>query len=240
MSGLALVALLGCGPPTTAESYAAANAAPTFEAGWEACARIVDIATRADCSQSVSARFERFDRCDQLPEGAWREECYFSAAEFMARRRDRVGAVGACQKTRYTRNCETHVLDGLAMEAHAGSLEDAQTALAPVRAVLDQAHVSHEFWYSFFRIRIDAGLPVETERCPDDFCVSGSRRAIMRVVDQDRKKAPDTPVPTYVWATTPGTQKAVATAWERPEDRRPAHRPPPPARTPVEPAAQTE
>ena len=75
-----LAAQLACAPPSDAERFADARAAEGFEAGWAACAPIVEAETRADCAQSVAVRFGVFDRCGELSTDVWRDECFFSAA----------------------------------------------------------------------------------------------------------------------------------------------------------------
>ncbi len=227
-----LLLLLACASPTTGERYAAATAAPDFEAGWTACGGIEDADLRADCRQNVAVRFAKFDHCDQLPEGVWRQECWFAAAEHLARQKDRVGAIEVCAKTGFTRNCEAHVLDGLAMDVHTLPVTEAAAALAPLVPSLDIGHVAHEFWYSYFRIRIERGLPIDPAGCDPELCAGGARRAIQRVVEADRRPDPERPIPDYPWATSEWAKQVVETAWTRPTERPP--RRPRPVPPPVE------
>ena len=122
------------------------------------------------------------------------------------------------------------MLDAFAMDHRADDVAAAAEALAPLVAHLDIGHVAHEFWYAYFRIRIDAGLPVDGAPCPDELCAGGARRAIMRVTDRDRKKAGGGAAPRYPWAESEWAARAVATAWARPRAASPGSRPPGPPR----------
>ncbi|MFN7144031.1 MAG: hypothetical protein ACK4YP_09660 [Myxococcota bacterium] len=256
MVAVLTLALLACAPPSDAERYAGALAADTYDAAWAACAAIVGAPDRADCMQTTSARFARFDGCDAIAEETWREECRFAEAEHLARTGDRAAAVRACGRTRYAKNCQSHVLDGLAMEVHAREVPEAAAALAALVPGLAAAQVQSEFWTGYFRIRMEKGLGIDPAACADRWCEAGARRSIRRVVGPMRRDRGDVPPPDFPWATSASAREEIARAWAEPPPGPPppghpkgrsaapggAPGPGPAAETPVavEPARQTE
>ncbi len=202
---------IGCATPSPVDQYAGARVAPDFEAGWALCAGAgVD---RADCEQAISARFGRFDRCDAIEAGAWREECRFAEAEHLARAGDRPGAVRACQASRYVANCEQHVLDGLAMELREAPAADVATALVPLAPLLTGRNSKLDFWRSWHRVRLDAGLPLVLEACPDSVCSGALRAQVHRAVQARLDQAGCGETPPDLGGASPGVRLLVDRSW---------------------------
>jgi hypothetical protein len=210
VNAFVLAFVLACSTPSVAEHYARAQAAPDFEAGWALCAGAG--AERADCEQGVITRHERFDRCDAIAEGVWREECQFAEAEYLSHTGDRSAALRACHASNFSVNCEQHVLDGLAMSLRDAPAADVAAALVKVKPDITGRNTALDFWRSWHRIRLAAGLPVSAEDCPDKTC----RAAVLAQVRREtfeRLRGGCAATPPKLGATSPAVDSAIEAAW---------------------------
>ncbi|MDP2305436.1 MAG: hypothetical protein Q8P18_05370 [Pseudomonadota bacterium] len=179
----ALLLFLACAAPSVADRYASALAAPDFDSAWALCAE--SGSARADCEQAVVTRHARFDRCGDIAAGVWREECQFAHAEHLTRAGDRPAALRACHASTFSVNCEQHVLDGLAMSLRESSAADVASALSILAPDMTGANSALDYWRSWHRVRLDAGLRVASEDCPDKTCRTAVRAQVRReVVDR--------------------------------------------------------
>ena len=189
-----LLFLLACTTP--APTYADALHAADFEAGWASCAGVG--ADRADCEQAVSKRFGRFDRCDQI-EGVWRDECRFAEAEHLSRQKDRPGAIAACQTSKFVANCEQHVLDSLAMDLREQTTADVEAAYAVLGPGTTGKNTELDFWRSWHRLRLEAGLPMVAEACTAKMCQLAVRIEVQkRVHERIRRDGCGVSAPAFV------------------------------------------
>lgn len=122
MIGLCLpliAALIGCraDPIADLERYEAVLA--SREGDWEAqlrrCAAIRDQALAGDCALVVITRTAAAEnsapeaRCDRVPEGVWRDECYFLAAEAWRRQQPARAAKLCGQSGAFAPDCAQHL-----------------------------------------------------------------------------------------------------------------------------------
>jgi hypothetical protein len=171
---------LACSTPP-AGSYADALTAPTFEAAWAICATIAP-PNRGDCQQVTVTRFENFEACEQVDPGVWREECLFTLAEARAHAADRAGALTACAKSKFTANCEQHVLEGMAMEYLQSSPAELDAAWTAVKPLTQGKNAELDLWRSWNRVRIQEGIPFE--KCPSKPCRTAQQVEVMRATEE--------------------------------------------------------
>lgn len=117
MAALILL-LLACGGPGEAERYTAVlSMNPVDPAKALAlCAGIGDPASRAQCAMHAASQ-GAIDTgqapealCERVPEGTWRAECYFRAAEVYAEANADPKAAAMCAKTRiFADDCGQHL-----------------------------------------------------------------------------------------------------------------------------------
>ncbi|MDP2312624.1 MAG: hypothetical protein Q8P41_06940 [Pseudomonadota bacterium] len=196
---------------STADHYARALAAADFDSAWALCAGAGP--ERADCEQAVVARHGRFDRCGAIAEGVWREECEFAEAEHLSRGGDRPAALRACHASNFSVNCEQHVLDGLAMTLRDATAADVAAAFATVRPDVTGKNSALDFWRSWHRIRLAAGLPVASEDCPDKTCRLALHAQVRREAFARLGGGGCTPTPPTIGATSPEVTRWIDRAW---------------------------
>jgi hypothetical protein len=175
--------LAGCvTPPTDQARYleVARDHRIAGEVGLSRCAEIVDPGLRADCSLLSASRAvqrepggpERW--CPQVPEGPYRDECWFEAAEWISRR-NRKAAVERClQAGDFLEDCSQH----LWQEETRNLVFGAQARDFP--EVIDQAQRIHDswapllsshmdftdrFWARFFAFGFEQARGVDLNRC---------------------------------------------------------------------------
>ncbi|MES2640968.1 MAG: hypothetical protein V4850_15870 [Myxococcota bacterium] len=210
MTAFALSLVLACSTPSVADHYARALTAPDFESGWALCAGAG--AERADCEQGVITRHKRFDRCDTIAEGVWREECQFAEAEYLSHTGDRSAAMRACHASNFSVNCEQHVLDGLAMSLRDAPPAEVAAALVKVEPDIKGRNSALDFWRSWHRIRLAAGLLVSSEDCPDKTCRAAVRAQVRRET-LDRLRGGCAATPPTLGATSPAVTTSIERVW---------------------------
>lgn len=177
---LAVLAVVGgCSVESDAERYTAilkdrqSSAAHRFEG----CGGIEDPALRGDCRiavlQSVEEPLEPW--CPQLPDGRYRDECWFLAAERRKRMNDLQRAAEDCLKAgRYLDDCGQHLwqsqLAAVARRPGVGF-----PALRPEAERLfrhwdgllgEHTDIGERFWVRFYEHGFTAdGLQVDLARC---------------------------------------------------------------------------
>jgi len=180
-AALLLVGFAACTSTPPGDAYGRALGAADFDTAWALCAAAGD--NRADCEQASAKRFERFDACARIEPGVWQDECRFSEAEHLARQGDRLGALGACHTSRYSVNCEQHVLDSLAMQLRASPAADVNAAFIALKANIKGTNSELDFWRSWYRVRADAELPIEVAACPVKKCRKAAILQVRRAVE---------------------------------------------------------
>ena len=195
------ILLLACGLSTSSEntdiaSYTASSLAPDLSSGLAHCDAIDATALRSECVAFQVRKHAREDTsasetaCEQLPQGLWRDECFFLLAD---------GAIDAttpsktapyCKRAgRYFQPCFMHLF-----KAHAGQLrstlsqEKAQEAYAlAVNLGGSEApkDFAHRAWSVFFRSSGGEDRRYDTTGCADldelsGACISGVREALAR------------------------------------------------------------
>lgn len=209
-AALAVLTLFGCSGETVADRYARALAAPDFDAAWALCAGAGP--DRADCEQAVATRHARFDRCADIAEGVWREECRFAEAEHLSHAGDRAAALRACHASNFSVNCEQHVLDSLAMTLRDAPAVDVAAALEKLRPDINGKNSAFDFWRSWHRVRLAAGLPVSSEDCPDKKCRNAALAQARRETF-DRLRVGCGTTPPTIGVTSPEVTGWIDRAW---------------------------
>lgn len=202
---------LACSTPSTADRYASALAAADFDTAWSLCAGAGT--QRADCEQAVVARHARFDRCEAIEAGVWREECRFAEAEHLSGGGDRAAALRACHATTFSANCEQHVLDGLAMTLRDGPAADVASALATLGPDITGANSAIDFWRSWHRVRFEAGLALATEDCPDKICRAAVRAQVRREVSALLARTGCGATPPTIGPVSPEVTRWIERVW---------------------------
>jgi hypothetical protein len=178
---LLLVGLSACAPAPSGDAYGRALAAPDFDTAWALCASAG--ANRADCEQASAKRFAQFDACARIEAGVWQDECRFSEAEHLARQGDRAGALGACHTSRYSVNCEQHVLDSLAMQLRGSSATEVAAAFVALKGSVKGKNSELDFWRSWHRVRAQAGLPLDADACTVKKCRTAALLQVRKDVE---------------------------------------------------------
>lgn len=180
-----LVLLLpACTPPADSAHYAAALIAADYDVAWAECTAIRDSPDRGDCQQAAIMRFSRFEACGTVEAGTWKEECYFAAAEHLARAKDRMGALRVCKLSGFAVSCSQHVLDGLAMDLRDAPAGEVGAAWAALGGEGSGANAELDFWRSWHRVRIAAELPVDAAGCPEKTCRDAARAELRKHKDR--------------------------------------------------------
>jgi hypothetical protein len=203
---------LGCAAPAPGAAFAQSFAAADFLAAWDACAGIPRALDRGDCQQAAIARFDQWDDCGRVEAGVWRDECAFAAAEHLARGGDRTGGLRACRATAFADNCDDHLLDSLAMDVRDGSVGAAAAAWTSIAPEVVAANGEFDFWRSYFRVRIAAQLPVDTEECPDKECRGAARREVELAFERMPKTECTSIESLPTWAAASMTQQWASRA----------------------------
>lgn len=177
--------LLACDPPSRADDMATyadilANAGQDPERELTRCEALGDQNLRGDCAAvvavaAVKSRGEATRWCARVPEGRWRDECTFQAAEASLRSAGAVSAAGLCQQAgAFQADCVMHlwqpsltrIVEGMDSGSFAARYDQAealyqQTASQP--GVL--ADFERRYWLSFFRAGFLADQRVEMRAC---------------------------------------------------------------------------
>ena len=163
--GMLCSGLMGCASSSTATDrarYSAvlSNPSPPEDA-LQRCAEIGDVVLAGDCALVVVAQVaEPGPLCGSVPEGMWREECWFIAAEASNRSGDALSAAGLCQKSgRFALDCAQHLwqtpvhglIHGPGAEGFAVVLPSAEVLYAAWAPLLvEQTDFEERFWSKFF------------------------------------------------------------------------------------------
>lgn len=182
--------------PTDIESYTAASVATDLSTGLARCSEIQSVELQGECVAFQVREHARNEptaseqACAAIPEGIWRDECFFLLAD---------GAIDAtapektapyCRRAgRYLQPCFMHLL-----KAHAGQLRsrlpegkaheayEEAVALGGSQAPKDFAHRA---WSVFFRSSGGEDRLYDTAACAElkeksSACISGVREALAR------------------------------------------------------------
>jgi hypothetical protein len=177
-----LLALLGCGHDAAEHDrarYASVLRSPTPAAATLArCKEIQDPALAGDCSLVVIAAAEAAPGtlCGEVPEGMWREECWFLAAEAINRSGDALLAAQMCQRSgRFAMDCAQHLwqtpvhtlIHEPGAAAFATALPQAEALYSAWSPMMDeQTDFAERFWSKFFGNGFEGqGLPVDLRWC---------------------------------------------------------------------------
>lgn len=193
-----LLVLLACGDPgpgAADASRAYASALGDADAVDPAACALPDADVAADCAAVVAGR--RIARglepvevaCGRVPDGAWRDECRFAAAEAAMKRGEVDVAVAACRAVETFRDaCAQHLWDpelaGVWQRAGgdwARARGDAGVLFATWDARLgDVTDLDDRYWRHFYRFGFAATVLPED---PDRFCggeATARRRACQK------------------------------------------------------------
>ena len=210
----ALGLVAGCASSTSDRvAYTEALHAKDLEGAWGACGRVQDPDQRGDCEGSVAERFSAWDRCDQMDEGRWRDECHFMAAEDIGRHGDIAAALKACSASAYAEQCGDHVLGIWVMSHLQDDTAALSTSFAAFAPLLAGPRIENQFWRSYFRNRIARGLPIDASGCQDKACRGAAQvetmAAIRELQDRTGPSFCASPPAPPVWATTDQTRRWV-------------------------------
>lgn len=130
LSTALLLATMGCESNAGLAGQAVEQAGSAAPAALEACGKIafddmatlcrIDVASRAGAAADpeMAAR-----ACEIIPEGMWRDQCYFTVAEELVASRDPLAAVGSCGGAgRYRGQCVGYVCTHYPFEPDADML----------------------------------------------------------------------------------------------------------------------
>jgi hypothetical protein len=173
------LAAAGCGPETDAERYLAVLQGPgrDAEADLARCAEIGDAATRGDCALVVAERAEGAPGrlCPSVPEGTWRDECWFSAAEAAMEGGDWKAAIGLCdQAGRFQNDCTWHLWqDELRAVLGPPRKRDLVASLPAARRLHDTwaarlqdgGDFELRYWRRYYEMVLEVGPHLDPTRC---------------------------------------------------------------------------
>ncbi len=169
----------GCAEPTSRTYIAALHASdwPSAEAG---CRRIRPVPLRAECLVAVMEAHEAIteERCEEVPDGKWQEECIFLLAEQEAAAGRMESAFAACNRTGFGRECAFHLVREGARAAR--DLPPAEAAMWSVgwdglESAPDAATL---FWKAWFREQLVAERPINPAECPNPACIGAAREVL--------------------------------------------------------------
>jgi hypothetical protein len=183
--------LVGCAsPPTDQARYleVARDHRIAGEAGLSRCAPIGDPNLRADCSLLAASRAvqrepggpERW--CPQVPEGPYRDECWFEAAEWISRRNRKAGVERCLQSGSFLEDCAQHLWQEEARNLVFGAqARDFPEVMGEAQRIHDSwapllnAHMdfSDRYWARFFAFGFEQARGVDLNRCE---ALSGAHR----------------------------------------------------------------
>ena len=178
------------------QAYTSAANADTFEQGLFACSQISETSLSSECvafqvrSHGRNHPQRAEDSCTALPEGIWRDECFFLLADAVSDPSAPAEASAICKQAgRYFQPCFMHLL-----KAHAGHLRAAlphgEAHAAYASAIgLAGSQAPHDFnhraWSVFFRSAGGPDRVYDTRGCTElqshvSDCISGVREALAR------------------------------------------------------------
>lgn len=221
----------GCAPSLTAsQHYAAALAAPDFDAGLPHCDALPDAAARAECAVALTERWSRpIDDCARIADDRWAQECRFLYAERAARAGDLDAAFAACDGTpTFGRECSYHLIRQAAQAVADRAPADVVGLAAPYTRLARAPDAERLFWKAWVRERLAHGTRIDPSGCPVSACEEASFDELRVHLPGVRRSRPDfctADVHTLggsVWVPGPLTD-AWVTSWRV----GPCHAPPP-------------
>lgn len=156
------------------------TAGQDLEAELARCLALADPDLRGECAGVVALAALRAGGdperwCAQVPEGKWRSECHFQAAELTLLSRDPAGAAALCQSAgAYRADCVMHlwqprlstIVSGMGPaqfgERYPRALQ-LYTQTASLTGVV--ADFEQRFWFSFFQAGFQAAGRVDMDAC---------------------------------------------------------------------------
>ncbi len=190
--------LLACIDPSDASHAAAAERGVDLRAAEQHCRAMSDRAEADACRVRAMDRFRTFD-CDRVQASPWLEECRFLHAEQTARRHGVGAAAPLCRGTAWAARCAQHVLNLVAAAKVTDTPAAALAAWTEASALFGpDTSTEFDFWRTWHRMRLEAGLPLLPDACPDPSCRAGAR-AEMRLVARASVRANgcDAPLDAY-------------------------------------------
>jgi len=146
------------------------------------CAEIGDADLRGDCALAVAQQEGRRPQgaisrvCPEVPEGVWRQECWFLAAEAARRRGEEEAAVELCARSGpFAEDCAQHLWQG---EVYRLIHDRGPVAFGPQLSAARRAHdawaarlgageaFSSRFWAKYYQNGFEGvGARVDLEAC---------------------------------------------------------------------------
>ncbi len=165
-AGLLALGAAACGSSETAGDVAVFTEISATDGGLEAdlarCAQLTDPSLAGDCALVVAARSSEAAEalCPRVPEGLWRDECWFVKAEARAKGGQTQSAAQLCLKAgAFADDCGQHLWQGevheliasRGPEAFPRQLEKAEQLHDRwARLLADQTDFSVRFWDKFY------------------------------------------------------------------------------------------
>lgn len=201
--------LLGCGssPAEDAGRYAAlvASRDPDPKRDLRACAALSDPELAGDCALVIAQRAATAAKvapgtwCDEVPEGVWRSECWFQAAEIERRRGREEQAAAQCQKSGpFINDCAQHLwqtrVHGLihsngGVPDFAGKLASAQRIYEEWAPLLGaDTDMESRFWTKYYQNGFEGAGRVSLSWCeplPEQHrarCVAAASELVVREI----------------------------------------------------------
>ncbi len=184
-----MFALAGCEPTTTEpgiheqmENYQAALSEEPGppEPRIQACLELVDPDLAGDCALKAARRAIRHghgnapELCPLLPEGLWRAECWFEAAE-LAGKRSAPDAIVLCdQAAPFVQDCRQHLwqgelkrlVDETGPSGFGGQLARAQAMHDAWEALLGEGdEFEFRFWRRYYQAGLGGMFPLDLAVC---------------------------------------------------------------------------
>ena len=170
----------GSGGLSDAERLSQALALPTdaFEEAIVLCEGIRDIGSAGACAERVVIAADGAEktpgaRCARVPEGVWREECYFQAAELMRRRGDTDLAGELCAKSGpFINDCGQHLWQS-ALKSIVQNQDDpaerrrrAERLFKVWEPVLgDSSDLAARFWRRYYQHQVERDPQLSFDLC---------------------------------------------------------------------------
>lgn len=201
-------------------AYTEGLRAQTQDAAWAACLRVSVDDLRGDCLGAVVERWSAYERCPELPEGRWRDECLFIASEQLGRRGDVEGAIRACRQSAYAAQCGDHVLGVYTMQHLQDDVPAIAAGFEQLRPLLVGPKAESQLWRSYFRNRLARGLPLDSSGCPDPTCTNAAEMEVSALVRELQRKEGDAVFCAPGWAAPAWAAAEPLAGWVEAQRRR--------------------
>lgn len=173
------------------------------EADFQACLKLDDPNLAGDCALALSQRIAAAEksslseRCDRVPEGVWRYECWFQSAELERRRGREAEAAEQCRSAGpFLNDCAQHLWQTRVHRLiHSnGKPPDFQGKLARATAIYDEwaphlaegTDLEDRFWNKYYQNGFEGAGHIDLAWCeglPEEHrprCESAARELVIR------------------------------------------------------------